>query len=42
MNTLITRCIRLTPALKWQHGIWLGAADPRRDGNWVAGKPKPH
>jgi gamma-glutamyltranspeptidase/glutathione hydrolase len=28
--------------LKWQQGVWQGAADPRRDGNWVAGKAKPH
>jgi gamma-glutamyltranspeptidase / glutathione hydrolase len=22
--------------LKWQHGAWVGAADPRRDGDWLA------
>jgi gamma-glutamyltranspeptidase/glutathione hydrolase len=24
--------------LKWQNGGWVGAADPRRDGNWVGGR----
>jgi gamma-glutamyltranspeptidase / glutathione hydrolase len=24
--------------LKWEHGAWVGAADPRRDGDWVGGR----